>query len=377
MKFNMIFLFLLSVMTVTISSCGSQTDKNDNALTIHGTITGGENMKIYFDKLDPIDNLSEILAQEMIGENGTFSIGTKQDINPGIFRLRIGNMQSIIALDGTEKDITINGELSTFNRTEYAIEGAPAVAEYQSILSEMKSSRMQAPQVIERVSSMNSVFNSVLLSQQIFQGKPDFLGLYETIAKKLNSEQPDHQITKSYNTLVSQIKLAKQQKAANQKIQVGQPAPDISLPSPDGKTMSLSETKGSIVLLDFWASWCGPCRRANPKVVALYDKYKSQGFTVFSVSLDGVDSRTAQRLGSDPQKVASYTKQTKDKWIQAIEKDNLKWKWHVSDLKKWEAAPAATYGVRSIPQTFLIDKDGKIAAINPRNNLEEEIKKLL
>jgi len=128
--------------------------------------------------------------------------------------------------------------------------------------------------------------------------------------------------------------------------------------------------------LDFWASWCGPCRRANPKVVKAYNKYKSQGFTVFNVSLDGVDERTKSRMKSQ-EDIDKRMEQSKKKWLAAIEKDGLIWDNHVSDLKKWDSAASKKYGVRSIPTTFLIDRDGKIAALNPRANLEEEIKKLL
>ncbi len=135
------------------------------------------------------------------------------------------------------------------------------------------------------------------------------------------------------------------------------PAPDISLPGPDGKNHALSNLKGKVVLLDFWASWCGPCRRANPHVVETYKKYKDKGFEVFSVSLDRPDG--------------------KQNWIDAIAKDGLLWDNHVSDLQFWSSAPAAVYGVRSIPKTFLIGRDGKIVALNPREQLEEELLKVL
>ena len=111
------------------------------------------------------------------------------------------------------------------------------------------------------------------------------------------------------------------------------------------------------LLVDFWASWCGPCRKANPHVVEMYNKYKSKGFDVFSVSLDKQDG--------------------KQNWINAIKQDGLIWSNHVSDLQWWQSAPAGVYGVQSIPKTFLIGKDGKIVAVNPRNNLEEEILKAL
>lgn len=146
--------------------------------------------------------------------------------------------------------------------------------------------------------------------------------------------------------MVTGLEAQKNQQQAGETIAVGMQAPDISLPDPSGKVRSLSSLKGKVVLLDFWASWCGPCRKANPHVVEVYNKYKSKGFDVFSVSLDRPEG--------------------KQKWEDAIKQDGLVWNNHVSDLKFWDSAPAGVYGVRSIPKTFLIGKDGKIVAVNPR-----------
>ncbi|MFK8009627.1 MAG: TlpA family protein disulfide reductase [Saprospiraceae bacterium] len=135
---------------------------------------------------------------------------------------------------------------------------------------------------------------------------------------------------------------------------VGGIAPDFEQNTLDGQPMKLSSLRGKVVLVDFWASWCGPCRRENPHVVKLYDKYKSKGFEVLGVSLD----------------------RTKDKWEKAIAKDKLTWS-HVSDLKGWKNQVAKQYSVSSIPHTILLDQEGRILARNLRGaDLDAKLKEL-
>lgn len=146
-----------------------------------------------------------------------------------------------------------------------------------------------------------------------------------------------------------------------QGLKIGDKAPDIIQQSINGQSLSLSSLEGYIVLVDFWASWCGPCRKENPNLVEAYQQYKeasfadAKGFIILSVSLDMREAA----------------------WKKAIEDDNLEWPYHVSDLKGWRNEAAQLYGVRSIPASYLLDADGTIIAINLRGEeLHKKLKKL-
>ncbi|GAB4334685.1 MAG: TlpA disulfide reductase family protein [Flammeovirgaceae bacterium] len=171
------------------------------------------------------------------------------------------------------------------------------------------------------------------------------LAFYENTLQKLSEKYPS----------VSYVKDMQEKIQGMKRIAVGSNAPDIQLTDPNGKIVSLSSLKGKVVLIDFWASWCGPCRKENPNVVRMYEKFKNKGFEIYGVSLD----------------------KDKQAWLDAIQKDGLKWI-HVSDLKFWQSDAAKLYNISAIPMTVLLDKEGKIIAKNLRGKaLEDKLNEIL
>ena len=189
------------------------------------------------------------------------------------------------------------------------------------------------------------------------------LELYKAIRDGLLKSAPGSEYQIAFSNQVDQIEQQlnaqqqqkKEEEALKNLTAIGNVAPELNFNNPEGKLITLKSLRGNYVLIDFWASWCRPCRMENPNVVKLYNKYKEQGFTVFSVSLDN----------------------NVDRWVNAIKADNLSWPNHVSDLKQWRTEATKIYGFRGIPYTVLIDKEGKIIAKNLRGpSLEAKLKEL-
>lgn len=370
MKNLTIGLFILTI--ISIASCGAITSKGT---TITGTISDAPNMKVYIDKMGPNSN-TIVLGQADADANGDFSIQLEETLPPAIYRMRVGAGKIFLVLEDAASTITVKGTLEGMRTSDVEVRGSESAKNFMETMNLLSTGTVTAEDIKDYIKNTEYPMAGMQMAINAFGNRPEFYDIHKSAASLLAKKYPDHEYTAQYATFATGLEQAASQGRPAEAIQVGMPAPEISMKSPDGKTYSLSELKGKIVLLDFWASWCGPCRKANPHVVEVYNKYKEKGFTVFSVSLDGIDSRSKSRYPTEEQFQAGL-EQSKKNWLAAIEKDQLAWPYHVSELTKWDTQAARQYGVSGIPKTFLIGRDGKIAAVNPRNTLEEELLKIL
>jgi peroxiredoxin len=226
---------------------------------------------------------------------------------------------------------------------------------YQSYIKKFINENKNSPCLLMLLGEIQNPMdfkNELMIIKNVVQEKFEKQKYLKEVVKLIE------QAKQQENYLFQQKNRANEEKNLRKQlgINIGAIAPEINLKSPDGKFIALSSLKGKVVLLDFWASWCRPCRAENPNVVRLYNKYKDKGFTVYSVSLD----------------------QKKDKWLAAINQDQLTWSNHVSELTGWKSSAGNKYGVSSIPKTFLIDAKGKIIAYDLRgNDLEKKLSEIL
>jgi thiol-disulfide isomerase/thioredoxin len=355
----LLFLLLLgtSYSVIGQSSIGKQVE-------IKGLVNGlPDGQKIILEHA--ISSLAkETICSTRTDANGRFEL--KGIVCSDIYTLRLANRAVPIILIGGEK-IELTATMEDHNLTAYNIKGSP----YDTEMKEWKQ-KLNGDLIAEYLRNA-SVPKPLLHLYLVYKLRTStHSDLYKKVLNELKKAYP-----RSHH--VKQLKKAiKTAKKNPKEIAIGQKAPNVRLPNPNGKKMTLSKLKGKVVLIDFWASWCRPCRMENPHIVNLYNAYKDKKFDIFSISLDGLDARQEARFGLNKKSMENQRAQTKKKWIKAIKDDGLIWKNHVSELKSWTSEVASLYNIKSIPATYILDKKGVIRYKNLKGQaLEKAIQELL
>lgn len=370
---------IIIVSLLLFSTTGCKEKNQDARYTISGTIKNAVNKPLLLQEIPyggkPIITLDSIT----LDANGKFSFEfiAKQE---GIYRLSSGNEIDINFIND-EDQIQINADAN--NATNYTIKGSPnseALIQYLKAYRSKDSALFATLYALDNLQQTNGKDSSILYLQQEKEKKIKALNdhveqtintanspalIYFALGMALRSMEINKVLALA-KAVAEKVKaapliefaniLSGQVQAANPPtaIAVGAIAPEIALQDPAGKIITLSSLKGKYVLVDFWASWCGPCRRENPNVVAAYEQFKNKNFTILGVSLDD----------------------NKEDWIAAIQQDKLNWL-HISDLKKWESTVVNTYQIQGIPFNVLLDPTGKIIATDLRGGaLQNTLKQL-
>lgn len=352
--------YLGLIAIVLLSACGGA---NDGVVTITGKIENaipqGEVILERFEvgQIKPIQTVYS-------DHEGNFEIEIALE-EPGFYRLNVyGEQFETLILDDEDIQVEAEGKGGTFIEAT----GSNDMKYMKELYTFMDSYQVKVQEFNQRYIQSRNEGNAGLMEELTTEGlaleqsKVDFLKklamrlegslvsllITDYIPNKADEYRfLDSLTTKLQNEIPKSSDLdyfANQLGSYKPAVAMGDIAPNIELPNPDGEMMSLESLRGKYVLLDFWAGWCKPCRAENPNVVRMYNKYNADGFEVFSVSLD----------------------RTKNQWVGAIEQDGLVWPTHVSDLKYFQSEAAMIYKVNAIPFALLLDPEGRVIGKNLR-----------
>lgn len=304
------------------------------------------------------------------GENVTIEIDNLEDMSYNISgspeSQRIEKINEILlGANKAVQELNNQGQAAMADTAKFEMMKPKLDSTFQFILADTK--KQYTDMIDEKPGSLANIF---IFSQSIgntplVTPQEDF-EYFEKVGEGITESYPNSVHTKSYNERMVEMRKTmaaqKEMDAVKQNLTIGSEVPEIALENLQGEVMKLSDLRGKVVLVDFWAAWCRPCRAENPNLVRMYNLYKDKGFEVYSVSLDGLPSQ----------------QEPKEAWAKAITVDKLTWDNHVSDLKGWNTSVIKDFGFQGIPYTVLVDREGKIIATELRGPaLEAKLKEVL
>jgi peroxiredoxin len=387
-------LFFVVAAVMAFAACNNKS--SDKKFQVSGTITNNPATMIYLEEI-PMATMQRVVVDSVaIGRDGKYSL--KADVTEDrVYNIRLDqNTYPLAAVINDASKVTVDAKFAKENNQfaeNYDVKGSVASQQMKDFMTAFNN-KLQAiffndtqTDSLQKNGASDSILiafqnvrtglasevKNILTASIAKSGNPALtmfeLGYYQTSANNPGYKLEPftlEEVTAMVKDVATKFPmhqgvLAIKNSLASQMVQlqgkVGQQAPEITLPDVNGKEVKLSSYKGKYVLVDFWASWCGPCRQENPNVVAAYNKFKGKNFDILGVSLD--------RPGQ------------KDKWLDAIKKDNLTWT-HVSDLLFWQSPIVPLYGIEGIPYNVLVNPEGKIIAESLRGPaLESKLQEVL
>ena len=329
--------------------------------TVRGKIEGSDSITFYLQKRDGNKTVS---IDSAVSKKGTFIMKSGAVDYPQLVQLVAGDTKKRTSFYLENSELTVNGSLDSLFKAD--VTGSKTQDEYKSFISSNKPLNLKYSAIFARYQSASQAGDTATagkFEKQLDSIQTEMTNLQKNFVKSNPASYvtPSIVVNLSYEmeadeiesmlsgldtalTSLPQIQSLKERVGVMKKVSVGQKAPDFTLNDVNGNPVSLYSKLGpKLLLMDFWAAWCQPCRQENPNVVKVYNEFHKKGFDVFGVSLD----------------------HAKDAWVKAIADDKLTWT-HVSDLQWWNNAAAKLYAVNSIPANFLLDETGKIIGKNLR-----------
>lgn len=370
---------IIALIALSAAACESNGSKN---FTVTGEVKNAPATVVYLEQIS-FDNMPPQVLDSITLNAGKFSLKGKA-AEESLLQLRFPQIENgpLFFVINDKSDISISGDWNDIRKLSY--KGSPASERLREFVDSLSATQQKLGNMQYE---LQNVIQGDSLRNQQQMAMTNMVTSFKTYVKKVATEDKSPMVSMfatsigtgtdaaeneaMYNNLLKRFpkhtgiqtvvkqyreSVASTPQAPKQNTPaIGTMAPDITMPDVNGNNFSLSSLKGKYVLVDFWASWCGPCRGENPNVVAAYNKYKNKNFTILGVSLD----------------------KTKDAWLEAIKKDGLTWT-HISDLKFWDSEAVGLYGFNGIPYNVLLDPTGKIIADNLRgSDLERKLEEVL